>query len=250
MSVTIDLSGKVALVTGASGALGSVAAQRLASAGAMVAAVYHTNKEKATAMIGSSNSGEFSLHRADVANEEEVEALVKKVLEEWRRIDILAHFAGINKDNLLMRMTAEEWDQVVRVNLRSAYVCTQAVQRTMMRQRYGRIILAGSAVGQLGNVGQPNYSATKAGVVGFARSVAREFRDRGVTINVLSPGYINAGMAANLSKELHELALRYIPMGRFGTADEVADATLFLASDMASYITGHVLEVGGGMVMS
>ena len=246
-----DLAGKRAIVTGASGALGSAIARRLGAGGAQVVCHYHGSRERAQAALDAVRAagGDGMVFGADLTIAADVEALVKQGLDAWGRVDILVNCAGINRDTLLLRMEEDDWDLVVTTNLKSAYLCTRAVLRPMLRQRSGRIVNVSSVVGLTGNKGQANYAAAKAGLIGLTRSTAREVASRGITANALAPGYIEAGMAAKLSEELQREVLALIPLARMGTAQEVAEAAAFLCSDGAAYITGQVLQVDGGLLM-
>ena len=243
---------RAALVTGGSGAIGGAIAKRLAAGGDRVAVHYHGSQAKADAVVAEivERGGEAFAVRADVTAAAEVEAMVAAVSERWGRLDVLVNNAGITRDTLLMRMDEADWDAVITTNLKSAYLCCKAVTRAMMRQRYGRILNVSSVVGVTGNPGQANYAAAKAGLLGFTRSMAKELATRGVTVNAVAPGFIDAGMTEGLGAEMREKALGYIPVGRFGSVEDVAEAVWFLCSDGAGYITGQVLQIDGGMVMA
>jgi 3-oxoacyl-[acyl-carrier protein] reductase len=249
MTSASPLSGQVALVTGASRGIGRAIALDLAAAGATVVVNYASSADAAAAVvaeIGAAGGRAWS-HQADVAEEEQVEALVKVVLEREGRLDVLVNNAGITRDGLLMRMKTADWRSVIDLNLSGVFLCTRAVSRTMLKARRGRIINITSVVALMGNPGQANYSAAKAGVIGLTRSNAAEFAARGVTVNAVAPGFIESDMTAELDKEA---ILRAIPMARMGSAAEVAGAVRFLAADpAAAYMTGQVLQVDGGMVM-
>jgi len=246
----ISLSGRVALVTGASRGIGAVIARRLAKSGAKVGVNYHTSRDAAIAVVEAITieGGEALLVEGDVSQPKSAEAAVKRVVEQWGRIDILVNNAGITRDRLLLRMTLEDWDQVLDVNLRGAFLCTRSVMPYLIRQRQGRIINIASVVGISGNPGQANYAASKAGLIGFTKAVAREVAARQVTVNALAPGFITTGMVEQLSEETQKQILSRIPMGRFGTAEDVAEAVVFLCSDGAGYITGQVLTIDGGLI--
>ena len=243
---------RAALVTGGSGAIGGAIARRLAAAGDRVAVHYHGSQAKADAVVAAiaEQGGEAFAVRADVTSAAEVDAMVAAIAERWGRLDVLVNNAGITRDTLLMRMDEADWDAVIATNLKSAYLCAKAVTRGMIRQRYGRILNISSVVGIMGNPGQANYAAAKAGLLGFTRSLAKELATRGITVNALAPGFIDAGMTEGLSAELREQALGYVPLGKFGSVEDVAEAAWFLCSDAAGYITGQVLQVDGGMVMA
>jgi len=245
------VEGRVALVTGASGALGGAIARRLARGGAHVAVHYHGSEARAAAVVESvaAAGGEAMAVRADVTRASDADGMVAQVIEKWGRLEILVNNAGITRDALLMRMEEADWDAVIETNLKSAYLCSRAVTRAMMRQRYGRIVNLTSVVGIAGNAGQSNYAAAKAGLIGLTRSLARELASRGVTANALAPGFIDAGMTAGLTDELRQKATALIPLGRFGGVEDVAEAAAFLCADEAGYITGQILQVDGGMVM-
>jgi len=195
------------------------------------------------------NSGKAIVIQADVASAEAVENMVKMIVEQFGRIDILVNNAGITRDNLLMRMKESDWDDVMNTNLKGVYNCTKSISRIMMKQRYGKIVNMTSVVGLTGNAGQANYAAAKAGVIGFTKSVAKEFASRGINVNAIAPGYISTDMTAVLSDEVKKDFAAKIPFGRIGQAEDVAEAVLFLVSDKSSYITGQTINVDGGMVM-
>ncbi|WP_043097283.1 3-oxoacyl-[acyl-carrier-protein] reductase [Kallotenue papyrolyticum] len=247
----IDLSNKVAIVTGASRGIGRAIALALAAAGANVVVNYRGQQaaaEEVVAAIGAAG-GQALAVQGDVAQAVDVERLVKTTLDAWGRVDILVNNAGITRDNLLLRMKDEEWDAVFATNLRGAYLLTKAVLRPMMKARWGRIINIASVVGLTGNAGQANYAAAKAGLIGFTKTVAREMASRGITANVVAPGYVETDITGGLSDEIKAAALRSIPLERFGRPADVAPAVVFLASDAAGYITGQTLAVDGGMTM-
>jgi 3-oxoacyl-[acyl-carrier protein] reductase len=246
----IDLGGKVALVTGASRGIGAVVACRLAKAGAKVGVNFHASSELATVVVDSINKdgGEAFLVGGDVSEEEKAKSVIKNLVEHFGTIDILVNNAGITRDQLLIRMKPEDFDSVINVNLRGAFLCTKFAMIHMIRQRSGRVINMSSVVGLSGNSGQANYAAAKAGLVGLTKAVAREVASRNVTVNALAPGYITTAMVDELTEEVQEKILTTIPMGRFGTPEDVAEAVIFLASDGASYITGQVLTIDGGMI--
>jgi 3-oxoacyl-[acyl-carrier protein] reductase len=245
----IDLTGRVALVTGASRGIGRTIAKRLAKQGSHVIAVARGENAAETVREISDAGGKADLASADVVDASAVDALIAQALEKHGRIDILVNNAGIARDQLLLRMKREDWDAVVATNLTAAFSCTQAVLKPMVRQRSGRIIFISSVVGQAGNAGQANYAASKAGLIGFAKSVALEIASRNITANVVAPGLIETDMTREIAGGTRENWESRIPLRRIGTPDDVAAAVCFLASDEASYITGQVLAVNGGMYM-
>jgi 3-oxoacyl-[acyl-carrier protein] reductase len=243
----LNLTSKVALVTGASRGIGAAIARRLAAQGAIVvAAARGTNAESNVADIVL-NGGTAQAVSLDVTDPAAVETVVKDVLAMHGRIDILVNNAGITRDQLLMRMKRDDWDAVMATNLTAAYTCSQAVLRPMIKQRGGRIITISSVVGQMGNAGQVNYAASKAGLIGLSKALAREVASRGITVNVVAPGMIDTDMTRALTGATAETWALQIPLGRLGTPDEVANTVCFLASDEAAYITGQVIAVNGGM---
>jgi 3-oxoacyl-[acyl-carrier protein] reductase len=245
------MSGRVALVTGASRGIGRAIALELGAGGFRVAVGYQNSADAAAEVCSliRENGGTAFPARADVSSREQAESLVKAVSAELGAPEILVNNAGITRDNLLMRMKDSEWDDVLRTNLNSVFYCTQAVIRGMMKARFGRIVAISSVSGLVGNAGQANYAAAKAGILGFVKSVARETASRGVTANVIAPGYIETDMTAALPEAIKSGVLAGIPAGRYGDPKDVAHAAAFLVSDAAAYITGQVIAVDGGMTM-
>ena len=245
------LDGKTALVTGASRGIGRAIALCLAAEGARVAINYAGNVKAAEEVKASVEAagGTAILCQADIADSSAVEAMVANVVKEFGTIDILVNNAGITRDALLMRMKDEDFAKVLDTNLKGVFYCTKAVSKLMMKKRSGRIVNMASVVGLVGNAGQTNYAAAKAGVIGFSKSAAKELASRGITVNVVAPGFIGTDMTAGLPESVKEKMLTDIPLGRMGEAEDVANAVLFLTSDQASYITGQVVNVDGGMVM-
>jgi 3-oxoacyl-[acyl-carrier protein] reductase len=244
------VTGRVALVTGASQGIGRACALALAEGGAAVAlAARNEAKLAEVAKEIEAKGGQALAFRMDVSNEDDVKAAVKGALERFGKIDILVNNAGVTKDTLLMRMKRADWDSVIQTNLSGAFFCTQAVISAMLKQRWGRIINITSVFGQTGQAGQANYAASKAGLIGFTMAMAREVASRNITVNAVAPGYIETAMTADLAAELKAKVNEMIPLGRAGSDMDVAHAVRFLASEEAGYITGHVLNVNGGMLM-
>jgi 3-oxoacyl-[acyl-carrier protein] reductase len=246
----MTLSGRVALVTGASQGIGRACAIRLAQSGATVAlAARNQEKLEEVAQQIQSANGTAATFSLDVSNEEQIKAAFKAVIGQLGKIDILVNNAGITRDQLVMRMKRPDWDAVLNTNLTAAYLCIQQVIASMLKQRWGRIINITSIFGQTGQAGQANYASSKAGLIGLTMAIAREVGSRSITCNAVAPGLIETAMTSNLSDELKQSALKNIPLGRNGTPEDVANAVAFLASEEASYITGHVLNVNGGLLM-
>ena len=243
-----DLSGKIALVTGASRGIGAAIADTLAQAGATV--IGTATSDSGAAAIGERLAQWNGQGRAlNAAEADGIENMIADIEKEFGKLDILVNNAGITRDNLLMRMKEEEWDEIMQVNLKSVFRASKAVLRGMMKQRSGRIINITSVVGAMGNAGQANYAAAKAGLMGFAKSMAREVGSRGITVNCIAPGFIDTDMTRALPEEVRKTFEAQTALGRFGDAQDIADAVLFLASDQAKYITGQTLHVNGGMLM-
>jgi 3-oxoacyl-[acyl-carrier protein] reductase len=247
----MSLEGQIALVTGASRGIGRAIALRLSRAGAYIVVNYHGNQPAAEESLGAivAQGGQGELSRFDVSDEDLLDTTVKNLVDRHKKIDILVNNAGVAIDNLLMRTKQVDWDQVIGTNLKGTVLCTKVVSRYMIRQRAGRIINLSSVVGQMGNVGQSLYAASKAGIIGFTKAIARELASRGITVNAVAPGFIETDMTARLPEKLREEFLRSIPLGRFGSCDEVAETVLFLAAPGSGYITGQVVGVNGGLYM-
>jgi 3-oxoacyl-[acyl-carrier protein] reductase len=245
------LRNQVAVVTGGSRGIGRAAALELAAQGAAVLVNYQRSAAAAEEVVGriTAGGGDAIVFQADVADEAQVRAMVEAALERWGRLDVLVNNAGVTDDAPLMRLKPEQWRRVIEIDLTSVFLCSRAALPAMRRQRYGRIVSVGSLAGLAGNVGQTNYAAAKAGLIGFTRALAREVAADGITANVVAPGYIDTEMVDTVPDAIKEWALKVIAVGRFGTAEEVAHAIAFLASPRSSYITGHVLTMDGGWVM-
>ena len=246
-----NLRDRVAVITGASSGLGEAMAHRFASAGACVVVNYRGNEAGASAVVAAirANGGRAVAHQADVTKSEAADGLIARAVQEFGRLDILVNNAGMRQDALLLRMKEQDWQAVLTTNLTAAFLCTRPALRTMVRQRYGRILNVASVVGITGNAGQANYAAAKAGLIGLTRATAREVATRGITANVLAPGFFHTRMTADVTEEMREFLMTQIPMGRWGDPVETAAAAAFLVSDDAAYITGQVLNVDGGLVM-
>jgi len=247
----MSLSGKIAVVTGGSRGIGRAISQRLASQGALVIINYVSNPSAAEETVQTilSAGGRAESVQFSVADSAEIEAGFKKILETHGRVDILVNNAGITRDGLLIKMKDAQWDEVLNTNLKGVFLCTKAVSRAMMKQRWGRIINITSVIGFAGNAGQANYAAAKAGIVGFTKSVAKELASRGITVNGVAPGYIVTDMTRDLAEEVTNTIKAEIPMGVLGEPEDIAGAVAYLASDDARYLTGQFIHVNGGMFM-
>ena len=246
----MKLEGRVALVTGASQGIGQACALALARQGASVAlAARNRQKLEDVAGLIAATGGKAAVFAMDVAEEDQIKSAIKSAIAHFGKIDILVNNAGIARDQLVMRMKRTDWDAVLNTNLTSAYLCTQQVIGSMLKQRWGRIINITSVFGQMGQAGQANYASSKAGLIGLTMALAREVASRNITCNAVAPGFIETSMTAGLSEEFKQNAVKMIPLGRVGTPEDIANAVGFLASEEASYITGHVLNVNGGMLM-
>ncbi len=246
--MTISLEGRVALVTGAGRGIGRAVALTLAQAGAKVAVVSRTEANAHETAHAIEQAGGVALPLPlDIAEPTSAETATETVLKQWERLDILVNNAGITRDTLLLRMKEEDWDAVLQVNLKGAFLFTRAALKPMMKQRWGRIVNITSIVGLTGNAGQANYAASKAGLIAFTKSVALEMGSRNITCNAIAPGFIETDMTESLPEQVRQYALQKIPLGRLGTPEEVAHGVLFLCSELASYITGQVLTIDGGL---
>jgi len=245
-----DLQGRIALVTGGAQGIGRAIAEELAAAGAVIALADVNEAKLAETVAEMKAQGiDASAFTVNVSNQESIEAGAKAILEKFGKVEILVNNAGITRDNLMLRMKPADWDLVLSINLTGAFLLTQALLSPMLKNRWGRIVNIASVVGRAGQAGQVNYAASKAGLIGLTRSLAREVASRNITVNAVAPGFIETPMTAVLSEEVSKAMLATVPLGRRGTPKDVAQAVKFLASDAASYITGHVLDVNGGMFM-
>ncbi len=247
----MELEGKVAIVTGSNRGIGKIVALALAEAGATIVAVVRVKNEQTEELVQEIErfGAKCLLARADVSREEDVKACVKEALNEFGQIDILVNNAGITKDNLILRMKSEEWTKVIDVNLSSMFYCTKAVARPMFKQRSGKIVMISSIIGAIGNPGQANYAASKAGIIGLMKSTAKEFAARGIQVNAVAPGFIETAMTQALPEDVRNAYLDQIPLKEFGKPEDVAEAVKFLVSERSKYITGQVIHVNGGLYM-
>lgn len=247
----IDLNGKVALVTGSGQGIGCAIALKLSEQGAAVIVNDLADSPHAPKVAAEIQAKDRKARfvPADISKSSEVNSLVETAIATYGRVDILVNNAGITRDALLLRMSEEDWDRVLNINLRGAFLCTKAVLRQMVKQRWGRVINIASVVGVVGNAGQANYAASKGGLIAFTKAVAYEVATRNITVNAIAPGFIETEMTLKLDQSIQEAILGRIPQGRFGSAEDVANVAAFLASEEARYITGHVLSVNGGMTM-
>jgi len=243
------LSGKVALITGGSRGIGEALVKAMAAEGADIAFTYHSSEESANrvAKEASDDGQKIIAYKSDAADYNQAEELVKTVLGEFERIDILINNAGITKDTLMLRMSEEQWDQVMEVNLKSVFNLTKHALRPMLKQRAGSIINMSSVVGVFGNAGQANYAASKAGIIGFSKSIAKEVGSRGIRCNAVAPGFIETDMTQSLSEEQQKAYIENIPLKRLGTGKDIANTCIYLGSDMSTYVTGQVISVCGGL---
>jgi 3-oxoacyl-[acyl-carrier protein] reductase len=248
----MSVSKRTIIITGGSKGIGRAICLRFAREGARIVFVHYDPDdlaEKETLELLDTMNVEAMSEKLDVSSFQDVEGFFQRMIKDFQRVDVLVNNAGITRDAFLMRMSEEQWDQTLQVNLKSVFNCTKAVTRSMIKERSGRIINISSVVGQIGNIGQSNYVASKAGIMGFTKTVARELASRGITVNAVAPGFINTEMTQKLPDKAKEAFLSQIPMGRVGEPDEVADTVYWLASEGATYITGQVIHVSGGLYM-
>ena len=246
----MNFKDKVAIVTGSTQGIGKAVAEAFAREGATVIILGRDGKKAEGVKAGLAAKGlKAESHSCDVTNTQNVQEIVTKILDKYKRVDILINNAGITKDNLLLRMSEEDWDAVVAVNLKGLFNCTKAVAKPMLKAKNGRIINISSIIGITGNTGQANYAATKAGIIGFTKSIAKELASRGITVNAIAPGYIQTDMTAQLDEKAQQALITQIPLGTLGTPEDIANTCLFLASDKANYITGQTIVVDGGMTI-
>ncbi|MFC1509533.1 3-oxoacyl-[acyl-carrier-protein] reductase [Candidatus Omnitrophota bacterium] len=246
----VSLEGKIALITGGARGIGKEIALSFAREGANIA-ICDVNLEEANKAAKEIEAlgREVLVFKADVTSSVDVQAMVDKILDKFKKLDILINNAGITKDGLVLRMSEEDWDKVIAVNLKGSFVCTKVASKVMLKQHFGKIVNLASIIGIMGNVGQANYAASKAGIIGLTKSVAKELAPRGVTVNAVAPGFIKTEMTAKLPEEVQKKMLSVIPLGRFGEPKDVANLALFLSSESSSYITGQVIQIDGGMLM-
>ncbi len=247
----LDLTGKTALITGGSRGIGRTTVETLAAAGARVAFTYRSSTDEANDLNDrlEADGHEVLVFQGDVAEPSSASEAIDGVVDAWGQLDILVNNAGITRDGLLLRLKEEDWDAVINTNLKSVYNFSKGAYRQMMRQREGKIINISSVIGKMGNPGQTNYAASKAGIIGFSKSLAKELSGRGVCVNVVAPGYVATEMTESLAENVREQMLDTVPLGRAADPEDVANAVLYLASPLADYITGHVLHVDGGLAM-
>lgn len=247
----MTLKGKNALVTGGSRGIGRAIAMKLSEEGTNVIITYINNEKKARNVVKEieKNGAKGLAIKVDISSEEDVNNMMEKIKKKFNSIDILINNAGVTKDNLLIRMKTEDWDKVLDTNLKGVYFCTKAVARGMMKKRYGKIVNIASVVGISGNAGQGNYSASKAGVIGFTKSIAKELGSRGINVNGVAPGFVETDMTEVLSEDIKKQTLNLIPLKKFAKPEDIANAVVFLCSEKANYITGQIINVDGGMLM-
>ena len=246
----LSLEGKIALITGGARGIGKEIALLFANEGAnIVICDINIDQAEQTAKEIQDSGRECLVFKADVIDSRDVQNMVDKILDKYKKLDILINNAGITRDNLILRMSEEDWDKVIAVNLKGCFVCTKLVSKVMLKQRFGKIVNLASIIGIIGNIGQANYAASKAGIIGFTKSAAKELAPRGICVNAIAPGFIKTGMTAKLPEEVQKKMLSAIPLGRFGEPKDVANLALFLSSENSSYITGQVIQIDGGMLM-